>query len=336
MLGFDARAARATWTVAVVLLALWLVYLVRSTLFIFVLAVLFAYLLAPLVDLLDRFLPGTRSRTLALALANVLMVVLVVLSAVAIGSRLVQEATELAKSFPAIMGGWMNSFQARLPQTLNLDLSTRFNEMISSLPKLALEFLGLAGNLVYVVIIPVLAFFFLKDGHLIYEHALGLVSVGPRRALLEGVLEDLHLLLAHYMRALVLLSLGTFTAYSIFLTIIGIPYGILLGTLAAVLEFIPMIGPLSGVAIVMIVAAASGGPVLAVLIFAVAFRLFQDYFASPHLMGRGVELHPLLVLLGVFAGAELAGVAGTLLSVPVLALGRIIYRRAWQSRVARD
>ena len=57
MLGIDRKAARYTWTAAVVLLLLCLVYLVRSTLFVFILAVLFAYLLSPLVNLLDRFLP---------------------------------------------------------------------------------------------------------------------------------------------------------------------------------------------------------------------------------------------------------------------------------------
>ena len=62
MLGIDSRSARGTWTAALVLLGLWLVYLVRSTLFIFMLAVLFAYLLAPLVNLLDRLLPSSRTR----------------------------------------------------------------------------------------------------------------------------------------------------------------------------------------------------------------------------------------------------------------------------------
>ena len=60
MLGIDRSAARCTWTAALVVLLLWLVYLVRGTLFIFILALLFAYLLSPLVNLIDRFLPGSR------------------------------------------------------------------------------------------------------------------------------------------------------------------------------------------------------------------------------------------------------------------------------------
>jgi predicted PurR-regulated permease PerM len=114
----------------------------------------------------------------------------------------------------------------------------------------------------------------------------------------------------------------------------GVDYSILLGVLAGMLEFIPMIGPLAAGLIVVIVGGAFSGHIVALLIFFVLFRLFQDYVVAPHLMGHGVELHPLLVLFGVFAGAELAGVAGTFLSVPVLALVRVLYLRIYQARQA--
>ena len=145
---------------------------------------------------------------------------------------------------------------------------------------------------------------------------------------------DIHLLLAHYMRALVMLSLAAFTAYSIFFTVSGIPFGILLAVFAGMLEFIPMIGPLTGSVTIIVVTGVSGGPVLAILIFLVVYRIIQDYIISPHLMGQGVELHPLLVLFGVFAGAEIAGIAGSFLSVPVLAMVRILYIRIRRARLS--
>ena len=142
-------------------------------------------------------------------------------------------------------------------------------------------------------------------------------------------------LLAHYMRALVLLSAVAFAAYSIFFSVLGIPFGILLAALAASLEFIPTLGPLVASAIILLVAAVTGGHLLAIVIFIVAFRMFQDYLMAPHLMGQGVELHPLLVLFGVFAGAEVAGVPGAFLSVPVLALARVLYLRVRHTRISR-
>src|ERR1039457_3142618 len=86
MLGIDRHAARAAWTVGLVALVLYLTYLVRGTLFVFVLAVLFAYLLTPLVDLLNRFLP-IGARTPALALAYVIFVGAVVFGGIQIGTR---------------------------------------------------------------------------------------------------------------------------------------------------------------------------------------------------------------------------------------------------------
>jgi predicted PurR-regulated permease PerM len=100
------------------------------------------------------------------------------------------------------------------------------------------------------------------------------------------------------------------------------------------LEFIPMIGPLTASVLILLVVGVAGSHVLTVLIFLPIYRIFQDSVLSPHLMEKGVELHPLLVLFGVFAGAEIAGVPGTFLSVPVLALLRILYLRIRKARLS--
>jgi len=345
MLGFDRRAARNVWTAILVVAAVYLTYLVRDTLFVFILALLFAYLLSPLVNLLDRFLPGNRTRTLALALAYVIFVGFVAILVVQIGSRIADQARQLATDLPNKIAAWQTP-DPNLPPTLDharlaildklkTDFTTRAGELITEIPQAGLKFLSVASRLIYVVIIPILAFFFLKDGREIRDHILDLVRAGPIRILLDDILADVHLLLAHYMRALVLLSTATFIAYNIAFAIMGVPYQILLAALAGILEFIPMVGPLAAGLSILIAATIGHAPVLGVLIFLLAYRLFQDYILSPHLMGQGVEVHPLLVLFGVFAGAEIAGIPGTLLSVPVLALVRILYRRMRKARVGR-
>jgi predicted PurR-regulated permease PerM len=338
MLGIDRNAARSTWTVALVVALLVLVYLARTTLFVFVLAVLFAYLLSPLVNLLDRFLP-TRARGAALALSYVIFVGVVGFGGFQIGSRVAYQAKSLSRNLPAQVEQWKNQpadsstpgvvsrYKVRILDELRAEISKRSSDMFASAAEAGLRILTVASGLVYLVIIPVLGFFFLKDGRAIREHILSLVEEGPRRGLLDDVMVDLDALLARYMRALMLLSLAAFTAYSVFFSIVGIPYGILLALLAALLEIIPTLGPLTASVTIVLIAAISGSHIIAVIIFLVAFRMFQDYFLSPLLMGRGVELHPLMVLFGVFAGAEVAGVAGAFLSVPALALVRILYLR---------
>jgi predicted PurR-regulated permease PerM len=343
MLGIDRSAARGAWTIGLVGLLFYLIYLVRATFFVFVLAVLFAYLLTPLVDLLNRFLP-TGTRTPALALAYVIFVGAAVFGGIEIGTRVFDQTKLLAHQLPGDVEKWrqakldapttLGAYEVQLVDKDQLEISKRANDLISTLPQAGAQFLSVASRLIYLVIIPVLAFFFLKDGHVIRRHLLDALEEGPRRVLLDDVLADMDALMAHYIRALVALSLAAFTVCSIFFAVVGMPYGLLLAAFAAPLEVVPILGPaVAGVTIVL-VALISGTHPLAVVIFVIAFRMLQDYILSPHLMGRGVELHPLLVLFGVFAGAEVAGVAGTFLSVPTLALARVLYLRLRKAQAA--
>jgi predicted PurR-regulated permease PerM len=343
MLGIDKRAAQYTWTAALVLLLLWLVYQARTTLFVFIVALLFAYLLAPLVNVIDRLLPASRTRTPALAVAYLIFIGALYVAVTQIGARIFEQANSFGKSVPALLAKWqqpsttaspeVNSFKAHIIQRVQEQVSKSSGDIIAEIPRAGVKILSVASNLIFVVIVPILGFFFLKDGRDISKQFVEMVEDGSRRALLDDLLADTSLLLAHYMRAILLLSLAAFTAYSIFFTILGIPYSFLLAALAGTLEFIPMIGPLTAGTVILIVTGVSGGPLLSALLFLIVYRLIQDYVLSPQLMGAGVELHPLFVLFGVFAGAEIAGIPGAFLSVPVLAIVRIVYRRIRQVRV---
>jgi len=344
MLGIDRNAARATWTVALVLLALALIYLARTTLFVFVLALLFAYLLSPLVNLLDRILPARTGRTPALALAYILVVAAVVFAGMHIGSLVAEQAASLAKDFPHRLAQWerpspgapaaVNDLKQQLIGRAREQIAAHSGTLMAFVPAAGLKAVAVAGNLIHVVIVPILAFFFLKDGRAIRQQLLGLVDDPRRRELADDLIADIHLLLAQYMRALVILSLAAFTVYSVFFLAIGVPYPVLLAALGGVLEFIPMLGPLVSTVLIVAVAWVSGGNVLAVLLIMVAYRMVTDYVLSPYFMGSGVELHPLAVLFGVFAGAEIAGIPGAFLSVPVLALARVVWVRVRKARTA--
>src|SRR3954464_15167181 len=117
MLGIDRKAAHCPWTAAMVLLLLYLVYMVRSTLFVFILAVLFAYLLSPLVNLLDRFLP-TRTRTPALALAYLIFIGVVVFVGIQVGSTVAAQAKAFEKDLPARIGAFEKP-SPNMPASIN-------------------------------------------------------------------------------------------------------------------------------------------------------------------------------------------------------------------------
>jgi len=338
LLGLNRQAARYTWTAVFILLLVELLYLLRETLFIFVVALLFAYLLWPLVNLLDRRLPG-RPKVLALTIVYLLLVGFLIVIGIVIGSRVVQQANALAAKLPELISRFAPpAVPPVLPSTQTLkstiisnvqqQLAHHSRDLLALLPNAALGVIASAGNLVIIVLVPILSFFFLKDGREICNSVLGFFAEGSRRNMVERIAADLHVLLAQYMRALVLLGVVAALAYGLFFSLMGVPYGILLAAIAFPLEFIPMVGPLVGGVTVLLVAGLSGfHHLLWIFAFLVAFRFFQDYMVSPHLLSAGMKIHPLLVIFGVLAGGSIAGIAGSFLSVPVLATLRIVYRQ---------
>ena len=338
MLGLDRNAARYTWTAVFILLLIRLLYLIRETLFIFIVALLFAYLLWPLVKFLDRRLPG-RSKVLALSLVYLALIGFLIVVGIAIGSRVVEQANALAVRLPELLAKLRPPIAPAPPiaaptvrstviSTIQQQLAIHSRDILALLSNAALGVMSRAGNVIFVVLVPILSFLFLKDGHEIRSSIVNFFATGDRREIVEGIVGDLHVLLALYMRALVLMGVVASVAYGLFFSLIGVPYGILLAAVAFPLEFIPLVGPLTGAVIVLLVAGLSGSHhLLAILVFLVAFRFFQDYIVSPHFLSAGMQLHPLLVIFGVLAGGSVAGVAGSFLSVPVLATLRIVYRQ---------
>jgi len=120
-------------------------------------------------------------------------------------------------------------------------------------------------------------------------------------------------------------------------SLLGNRYAILLGVIAGLLEVVPMIGPLV-LAVMAVAVAALRDPMLALwtAVFLTALRIVQDYVVYPRLIGRDIHLHPLVVILAVLAGAELGGIAGGFIAVPLVALASVAARHwlAWRGKDA--
>ena len=348
MFGIDLRAARVTWTVILVLLVTGLTYLVRETIMVFAVALFLAYMLAPLVDFVERFTRSRLSRTPALAVVYVALICVLAALSVTLGSRIALEASSLADQLPSLvrdqgwiagipLPAWLEPERQSIAGWLQGAIGNGGANLLPYVKAAGMQVFSGAKYVLYIILVPILSFFFLKDGTEIIEGLLAAIADGPRRKVVENILDDVSLLLGQYIRALVILSLSTFTAYSVFLAISGAPYAVLLAGLAALFELVPVIGPLSAGVLAVFVAGFSGYThVWAFIIFWMFYRLFQDYAVSPWLMGSGVKLHPLLVLFGVLAGEQIAGVPGMFFSVPVIATLRVVYvrlGRAYGNRV---
>jgi predicted PurR-regulated permease PerM len=345
MLGIEKKAARNAWTAALIALLLYCIYLIRETLIVFAVALLLTYLLYPLFKLLTRILPG-RSRAPALFLVYLTLFGVATLMIMTIGSQVADEANSLAESAPAYFKRFKSQAEKPPPDAKAsvqdkimfqaMDQVTQHSgEILSAITGYSLKLLSASRYLLLAIVVPIISFFLLKDGGMMREELIDLFSSGDNRPLVEDVVSDIHLLLLQYMRALFTLCLSVFASFALAFSLMGLDYALLLATIAFPLEFVPLVGPMSSAAIIMIVVIFSGYPhPIWVLIFLGVYRLFQDYVLSPNLMATGVELHPLLVIFGVFAGGEIGGVAGIFLSVPVLAMARIVIRRIRKQRIA--
>lgn len=348
MLGIDPKAARAAWTVFLIGLAIFLTYAARHTLLIFSLALFFAYMLTPLVNFIQKFIPPRVSRNVTLAIVYVLFIGAIVGIGFLIGSAIAEQATSLATKLPEMvkgkdplaalpLPGWLDPLRNRIVEAIRSQVASLDKEAFPLIKSAAAQIAQRAGSILEFVLIPILGFFFLKDGAELRQTVVEWTTKGRNSVILDEIFDDVHILLGHYIRALVILSSATFVVYSAFIQVTGGQYAILLGGIAAILEFIPVVGPLTASVIIIIVVGATGaGHILSTVIFLIVYRLFQDYVLSPYLMGSGVELHPLLVLFGVLAGEQIGGIPGMFFSVPVLAALRIIYVHLRRSRIRRE
>jgi predicted PurR-regulated permease PerM len=331
MLAIDQRTLRIVWTVFLFGLLIFLIYQISETLLVFAAAIFFAYMLSPVVALIERFMP--KRRALALGIVYILLVGALVGLGFALIPQLISEATSLLTRLPGLlttgnvakipMPSWAEGYRTQVMEALTREAASLQASAVPFIQRTGTQILSGVGSLLPIILVPILAFFFLKDARDIRSAVLDTFD-RPQRGTVESIMKDVHEVLRSYIRALVILAAASFAAWTIFLNFMGEPYGLLLAGLAGVLEFIPVIGPTGALAIILIVTGIAGaGGLIWILIFWALYRVFQDYVLNPFLMSSGVELHPLLVLFGVLAGAKIGGIAGIFFSVPLLAILKI-------------
>jgi len=351
MLGIDMTAARYAWTYAVVALLIYGAFIVRKTVLMFIIALMVAYLLYPMVEAVDRRL-RCKSRTVAVLCPFVLFfallagIMFIIRPTVHKDIEQFREA-QRQQTFKIQLAKW-KVWGVPVGQ-LVLDKS-RLKQLVDLIPKDAPKVA--TREIEHAFVIPILTFFFLLDGAKIYDGIMeiifganyGIDLSAEGRGAIESILKDAHFMILEYMRALLLLCLATLICFGIALNWMAVPYATLLALFACPLEFLPLVGPLLSAIVIIVVSgldtsSVAGGVnagtkaphLLWVILFLGGYRLFQDYVLSPHLMKKGMKLHPLLVVFGVFAGGEIGGVGGIFLSVPVLALVRLVYYE-WRKR----
>jgi len=334
-----------------VLALLWIVYKLTTILLLVVLAVFFAYLVAPLVDLVqtpihirgrDRVVP----RSLAIGIVYVTVFVATGLGIYFLAPQLASEfpefKTQAVDYYRKIAGNAerLNSYfkQHRMPDSV---VDAVNNTALGALQKggglaeLAVtKALGLLTYLPWLVLIPVISFFLLKDAGGFRRSFLQIVPRGRWRWRADEFFQDVNSALAAYIRAQLTACLLVAVVSTIAFAMFGLPSPLVLGILAGVLEFIPLVGPLmvATLAVVLAILHSGFGMALGMLLFLGVLRIVQDYVIYPRIIGHGIHLHPLAVVLAILCGAELAGIAGIFLAIPAIAIATVIYRNWLEHR----
>ncbi len=332
----DTRTARVLFTLLLFALALGFLYVARRTLIAFLFAVFFAYLVDPAVSRVEKWIKG---RGRAIGVIYLLLVMLLITFFFFVGPQIARQAQRLSESLPKLLEtvssgqiaeqigkeqGWNVHTRAQLSKLL----AYHRDDLLGLAQRIGLRVADVAKQAWLLIVVPILAAFFLKDGRAFGEVLLSFVHSRPQREFLEGVLGDLNQMLAQFIRAQLTLAAFSCVAYIAFLELTRVPYALVLGTAGGIMEFIPVVGPLVAAAVIFGVALLMSYPHwLVLLAFLGAWRLVQDYVISPRIMGKSMELHPLAAIFGVLAGGEIAGVLGIYLSIPVMASLRIVWRR---------
>jgi predicted PurR-regulated permease PerM len=212
-----------------------------------------------------------------------------------------------------------------------VNISASFQEGAKHAVQLLLDIIaGVASFL----LAPILAYYLLRDSEHIGRSASHLLPLQIKEDV-QGLWVQLDRVLTNFIRGNLLLSLlvGFLTGIGLFL--IGSEYAVILAVIVGLADLIPYFGPLIGaIPVLALSLLQSKQMALYALIVMVVVQQLEEGYLSPRILGECVSLHPLVVVLALLAGGELWGIAGLLLGVPLVAMGRIIISFIWSRLVS--
>lgn len=334
---------RRRWQWLVLALGLgYLVWLLGPVLTPFVVAALLAWLGEPLVVRIER---GGRSRTTGVLLVFTLMSAVLLLALVLLVPLIERQVAQLVNWLPQL-GQWVvGTVVPWLEQRFKLDLEGYFDpsqlitlvkghwqqaggiaaSVFGSVSKSGLAVLGWAANL---ALIPVVTFYFMRDGSDMLER-LRMLLPRPIEPVVVALARESDQVLGGFVRGQlsVMISLGMI--YGFGLTLVGVDLGILIGLVAGLVSFVPYLGAIVGVGAAVIATLVQHGDWMHLLLVLAVFgvgQTLESFLLTPWLVGDKIGLHPVAVIFAIMAGGKLFGFLGVLLALPVAAVSMVLLR----------
>ncbi len=329
------------WAVLAGLLILgWLLYLLAPVLTPFMIAATLAYLADPLVDRLQaRRIPRTLGVIVVFALLTVLGIAFIII----LIPVLQRQAAALVALVPKA-ANWFQTFVLPRLAELGLDVST-FNveslqqamvghwQQVGTAITRVLAEVTQSGQtlltwLVYLLLIPVVTFYLLRDWDVMVSRIHGLI---PRRneARVVELARECDQVLAQFLRGQLMVMAGLAVIYTTGLWMVGLDSAFLIGVVSGLVSFVPYLGFIVGIVLAGFAALIQFNELLplvwVVAVFGVG-QMVEGMILSPLLVGDRIGLHPVAVIFAVMAGGQLFGFFGILLALPVAAMVLVVLR----------
>lgn len=330
-------SAKNIFYILLVTVLLWFLYSQRQNLVPFVIAMIFAYIFNPLINLFSKYLKMPR-------IVSILLVYVILIGSVGFGisiltESIIKEFESLTKAFSSFVMStkdnannlplWLKPYAVAYFEDLNK------NEVIKNISVSSIPFFSVAlSGIVNVLIFLFSTFFFLKDNKKMISKSISLVPVEYQKNTKE-LLSRINSVLSSYLRGQLILVVSLIFMLSVGFNILGVKHALSLAVLSGILGIIPFIGTLFSIIFGTVVTVMTGGvhnfqlgTVETIIAFVATFyaaQLIQDYIISPFVIGRVTKLHPLVILFSVIAGGQIYGILGILLAVPVTATIKTTY-----------
>ena len=328
------------------------IYLIKGLLLFLLLPFLFAYLLNPFINAMERHGLSRGVGTLLVFLTiSLILSTGILLLAKPVGTQ-VGALRSNSDIYEIKIDRWIKQVETKLgftqenPLTEKTDTekpatNTRMRWTKKAARILPGLFFGVIGSLVSLLtIVPLITFFLLRDGRNIRR---GIISLVPNKYFERMLIlqHEISLQIGKYLRGELTRSIIVGTLITIGLWITGGPYPILLGVFAAITNVIPFIGPYIGAAPALIIVLFSGtGPEEAslfidagtVALVYVTSQTLDMMLINPLVLGKSVQLHPLIIVLSLLVGVEFLGIIGMVLAVPFSSILKVVFVQLYQSQ----
>ena len=327
-------------------LLLWLCYELRQILIPLALAFIVAYIFRPAVAFLERHkIPR------AISIASLLILILAVLVAatVIVIPRLVRQSADFVQSFQQSFPEIQKDLQSAVARFGNSQLAERLSanldeilgalqghvpQLLDSLQTILVGVItrtfGAIGAIASFLLFAVVSVYLLNDFNRITARAEELIPPARKEAI-RGIMEKIDANLRSFFRGQMITCTILAAIYSVGLSIVGVPFALLIGILGGYGQIVPYMGTAIAIVPAVLLAAIEFGdfahPLLAAMVFVVGQTL-EGFVITPKIMGETVGLHPVVIILAILVFGNLLGFLGILIAVPLAAVLKVIMGEA--------